>query len=123
MVADGMYCGSNSLQALGDIEIAMKVLSDSGAAGDVHPIDRHYRQLGCKMELLEHSSDTFKVSYEHTSIYSIRQNSGKFTTSPPTNFILLICCAQLPIHRYIFYKNIFGCSNLSKASTAIFCAV
>lgn len=68
MVADGMYYGSNSLQALGDIEIAMKVLSDSGAAGDVHPIDRHYRQLGCKMEVLEHSSDTFKVSYEHISI-------------------------------------------------------
>lgn len=43
----------------------MKVLSDSGAAGkDVHPIDRHYRQLGCKMEVLEHSSETFKVSYE-----------------------------------------------------------
>ena len=59
------------LQALGDIEIAMKVLSDSGAAGDVHPIDRHYRQLGCKMEVLEHSSDTFKVSYEHTSIYIV----------------------------------------------------
>jgi len=47
---------------LGDIEIAMKVLSDSEAKNDVHPIDRHYQQLGCKMEVLEHSSEAFKVT-------------------------------------------------------------
>ena len=49
------------LQALGDIEIAMKVLSDSGSKSDIHPIDRHYQQLGCKMEALDHDSETFKV--------------------------------------------------------------
>jgi len=51
-------CG---IQALGDIEIAMKVLSDAGSKSDIHPIDRHYQQLGCKMELLDHSSEMFKV--------------------------------------------------------------
>ena len=51
------------LQALGDIEIAMKVLSNSGAKSDVHPIDRHYQQLGCKMEVLDHSSETYKVDH------------------------------------------------------------
>ena len=50
-------------QALGDIEIAMKVLSDGEGKTDVHPIDRHYQQLGCKMEVLEHDSDTFKVDH------------------------------------------------------------
>lgn len=52
------------IQALGDIEIAMKVLSDGGTKSDVHPIDRHYQQLGCKMEVLEHSSDNFKVNHQ-----------------------------------------------------------
>lgn len=51
------------LQALGDIEIAMKVLSEGGTATDVHPIDRHYQQLGCKMEALDHTSEKFKVTH------------------------------------------------------------
>ncbi|XP_065908564.1 poly [ADP-ribose] polymerase 2-like isoform X2 [Dysidea avara] len=49
------------LEALGDIEIAMKVLSDAGSKSDIHPVDRHYQQLGCKMEPLDHSSEMFKL--------------------------------------------------------------
>ncbi|KAL4235039.1 Poly [ADP-ribose] polymerase 2 [Mactra antiquata] len=47
------------LEALGDIEIAIKMLKE----GDMseNPVDRHYHSLKCDMEPLDHTSDSFKM--------------------------------------------------------------
>ena len=48
------------IQALGDIEIAIKMLK----MGDMteNPLDRHYHSLKCDLEPIDHKSDEFKVS-------------------------------------------------------------
>ena len=48
------------LQALGDIQIAFKMLKQ----GDMseNPVDRHYHSLKCDLEALDHSNKEFKVS-------------------------------------------------------------
>lgn len=48
------------LQALSDIQIAMKVVHSTGES-DEHPLDTQYRSLHCKLQPLDSSSDEFKV--------------------------------------------------------------
>ena len=46
------------LEALGDIEVAMKIINSKEAA-DMNPVDRHYKNLACDLEPLE------KVSHDY----------------------------------------------------------
>lgn len=55
-------------QALGDIEIAMKVLSHTER--EEHPTDTHYHSLHCRLAPLSHEDDMFKVS-QHTQSLNI----------------------------------------------------
>ncbi len=48
-------------KALGDIQIAMKVLS-GGMERDEHPTDRHYHGLKCNLSPVEPGDEVFKVS-------------------------------------------------------------
>ncbi|XP_072169723.1 poly [ADP-ribose] polymerase 2-like isoform X1 [Diadema setosum] len=48
------------LEALGDIQIALKVL-ETDKTSDEHPIDQQYHALKCKMEPLDKSSKTFEL--------------------------------------------------------------
>ena len=48
------------LQALGDIEIAMKALKEE-VKEDVHPLDQHYDSLRCHMQALKKDSEEFRV--------------------------------------------------------------
>eukprot|EP00794_Sanderia_malayensis_P018644 gene18644-20525_t len=48
------------LEALGDIEIALKIISENQDTL-LHPIDRHYNALNCNVEVMEHSEDEFKM--------------------------------------------------------------
>ena len=48
------------LQALGDIQIAMKVLSGGTEGEPIHPIDRHYHGLKCQLSPLDSEDDTFR---------------------------------------------------------------
>lgn len=49
------------LQALGDIQIAMKILSSDGDKGKEkeHILDRHYRELKCELSLIDSEEDKF----------------------------------------------------------------
>lgn len=47
------------LEALGDIEIAIKMLKEGDRSEN--PIDRHYHSLKCDMEPLDHTSEEFKM--------------------------------------------------------------
>ncbi|XP_033729210.1 poly [ADP-ribose] polymerase 2-like, partial [Pecten maximus] len=47
------------LEALGDIEIAIKTLKMGDRSEN--PVDRHYHSLKCKMEPMDHKSDDFKM--------------------------------------------------------------
>ncbi|CAG5133421.1 unnamed protein product, partial [Candidula unifasciata] len=47
------------LEALEDIEIAIKMLR--GGDMSENPVDRHYHQLHCSLEPLDHNSDEFKL--------------------------------------------------------------
>ena len=54
------------LQSLGDIEVAMKLLSSGGdgkdkEGGDVHPIDLHYQQLHCRMQPIHRDGDAMQL--------------------------------------------------------------
>lgn len=59
------------LQALGDIEIAMKVLSAKRDRLE-HPIDQHYKELHCSLEPLDHSHNDFKMVEKY-----VTQTHGK----------------------------------------------
>lgn len=48
------------LEALSDIQIAVKMVQSSGD-GDEHPLDQQYRSLCCQLQPLEPSSNGFKV--------------------------------------------------------------
>lgn len=52
------------LEALGEIEIAMKVLKSSGDAS-VNPIDSHYDSLKCAMNPIEHGKNEWNVIEEY----------------------------------------------------------
>lgn len=46
-------------KALGDIEIAMRVLQDSTPTANI--IDTQYRSLNCELEVIDESEQVFKV--------------------------------------------------------------
>ena len=48
------------MQALSDIQIAMKVLDDGKKhAEEVHPVDRHYKGLQCQLTPVKHEDKLF----------------------------------------------------------------
>jgi poly [ADP-ribose] polymerase len=51
------------LEALGDIQVAMKILKDdpNGDGELVNPVDRHYGQLECDINVLGRNSDEFQL--------------------------------------------------------------
>ena len=49
------------IQALVDIEIAIKMLKEGDYSEN--PVDRHYHSLKCDLEPLDHKSEEFKVNY------------------------------------------------------------
>lgn len=50
----------SSCQALGDIEIAIKLVRTELQSPE-HPLDQHYRKLHCALHPLDHESYEFKV--------------------------------------------------------------
>lgn len=48
------------LEALGDIQIAVKALQDEEESLE-HPVDKHYKTLHCAMTPLDHDHDDFKM--------------------------------------------------------------
>lgn len=48
------------LEALADIEIAMKIIKEEGA-DDVNPIDSHYTSLKCDLQALDKTHPEFEV--------------------------------------------------------------
>jgi len=48
------------LEALGDIQIAVKALQDEEESLE-HPVDKHYKTLHCAMTPLDHEHDDFKM--------------------------------------------------------------
>ena len=57
---DIICCFCFPLQALSDIQIAVKMVQSS-EGGDEHPLDRQYSSLQCKLQPMDSSSDEFKV--------------------------------------------------------------
>ena len=53
------------LEALGDIEIALKVINEK-SNNLLNPIDQHYAALQCNLEPLCHTSDEFKMITTYT---------------------------------------------------------
>jgi len=53
------------LDALGDIEIAMKILKNDKNTL-LNPIDQHYKSLNCEMNILLHESAEFKMVEKYT---------------------------------------------------------
>ena len=49
------------LEALADIEIAMKIIA-RGGAGDANPVDGQYESLNCGLEPLDQKHADFNVS-------------------------------------------------------------
>jgi len=49
------------LEALGDIQIAMKVLTGGGEGEQMNPIDHHYNGLKCQLLPLDQEDDTFRM--------------------------------------------------------------
>ncbi|XP_061695954.1 poly [ADP-ribose] polymerase 2 isoform X2 [Syngnathoides biaculeatus] len=49
------------LEALRDIQIAVKMVESSSEDHDEHPLDRHYRSLNCLLEPLDPVSQEYKV--------------------------------------------------------------
>lgn len=56
------------LEALGDIEIAMKVIKEKSADTVLNPIDQHYINLNCEIMLLKRDSNEFKIIEKYTQI-------------------------------------------------------
>ena len=48
------------MQALGDIQIAVKALQEEEESLE-HPVDKHYKTLHCALTPLDHEHDDFKV--------------------------------------------------------------
>jgi hypothetical protein len=48
-------------KALGDIEIAMRVLQESNATEN--PVDTHYKSLNCELTLVDKGEKVFKVCF------------------------------------------------------------
>jgi len=53
------------LEILGDIEIAMKVMSE-GTNSLENPVDQHYLALGCQLKPLPHTSTEFNIINKYT---------------------------------------------------------
>ncbi|XP_077414565.1 poly [ADP-ribose] polymerase 2 isoform X2 [Vanacampus margaritifer] len=49
------------LEALSDIQIAVKMVESGGDGHDEHPLDRHYRSLNCLLEPLDPIGEEYKV--------------------------------------------------------------
>ncbi|XP_072031637.1 poly [ADP-ribose] polymerase 1-like isoform X2 [Amphiura filiformis] len=54
------------LDSLLEIEIAYSMLKADADSGDKDPLDAHYEQLKCCMEVVDHDSDEFKLIKEYT---------------------------------------------------------
>ncbi|XP_021354296.1 poly [ADP-ribose] polymerase 2-like isoform X2 [Mizuhopecten yessoensis] len=65
------------LEALGDIEIAIKTLKMGDRSEN--PVDRHYHSLKCKMEPMDHKADDFKMitDYLHNT-HAVTHNQFKY---------------------------------------------
>ncbi|XP_019748466.1 poly [ADP-ribose] polymerase 2 isoform X2 [Hippocampus comes] len=49
------------LEALSDIQIAVKMVESSSDGDNEHPLDRHYRSLNCKLDPLDPLCEEYKV--------------------------------------------------------------
>ena len=56
------------LEALGDVEIAMKVIKEKSGDAVLSPIDQHYINLNCEITLLKRDSNEFKIVEKYTQI-------------------------------------------------------
>ena len=63
-----------TLQALGDIQIALKMLGSKREIEE-HPVDQHYRGLHCDIAHLDRSDKTFQLVEKY-----VRQTHGKTHT-------------------------------------------
>ena len=69
-----MDCYISTLQALGDIQIALKMLG-SKREEEENPVDQHYHGLHCGIKPLDHSDEVFNVVEKY-----VRQTHGKTHT-------------------------------------------
>ncbi|XP_062511344.1 poly [ADP-ribose] polymerase 2-like [Corticium candelabrum] len=138
------------LQAFGDIEIAMRVMSEKGHA-DEHPIDRQYTSLKCQMTPLDKEVAEYKlvecyVKTTHTKthnqytldvldVFSIDKKST-FTDignwqllwhgSRLTNWVgilsegLKIAPPEAPVTGYMFGKGVYFADICSKSENYCF---
>ena len=58
-------------QALGDIQIALKVLRGGGEGPAEHPVDRHYHSLNCDLSPIDHEDGLFKVAIASLTITAL----------------------------------------------------
>ncbi|XP_062511613.1 poly [ADP-ribose] polymerase 2-like isoform X2 [Corticium candelabrum] len=138
------------LEALGDIEIAMRVMSEKGHA-DEHPIDRQYTSLKCQMTPLDKEVAEYKIveRYVKTThakthnqytldvldVFSIHKKS-MFTDignrqllwhgSRLTNWVgilsegLKIAPPEAPVTGYMFGKGVYFADICSKSANYCF---
>ena len=60
------------LEALGDIEIAMKILNHKDSSEN--PIDTHYHDLKCDLKPIDKKCDTFKVHISSLNVLDRPKN-------------------------------------------------
>ncbi|XP_041376216.1 poly [ADP-ribose] polymerase 2-like [Gigantopelta aegis] len=138
------------LEALGDIEIAIKILKK----GDMseNPVDRHYHSLECKLEPLDHTDSEFKLMNDflqttHASthnmykmelqdVFNCQKDPPKFKDygnkmllwhgSRLTNWVgilsqgLRIAPPEAPVTGYMFGKGIYFADISSKSANYCF---
>lgn len=70
LIAPGFSCidSVSSRQALGDIEIAIKLVKTELQSPE-HPLDQHYKKLHCALHPLDHESNKFKVSKKNDYLF------------------------------------------------------
>ena len=69
-----LTCSHITLQALGDIQIALKMLGNKREEKE-NPVDQHYHGLHCSITPLEHSDKVFSLVEKY-----VRQTHGKTHT-------------------------------------------
>ncbi len=90
------------LQALGDIQIAMKMLERNKTEVFESPIDVNYRSLKCAIEPIERSSDEFLWINEFVKhlLGAVLLLSGQHTCCPLRNWLVALMCAAADMLRW-----------------------
>ena len=83
---------SPRIQALGDIQIAVKAMQEEEESLE-HPVDKHYKTLHCALSPLDHEHPDFEVhllTYSPVQLYKLKSSDFDILVHIPFVFTIII---------------------------------